>query len=90
MPNDDKPRRTDDVAIAELVVEFKEFRDRYERDQRTTMEWRDAHWLAIDANTKLLNDIAPNYRRGILVISTIFVGVIAYIVKALLEHFKWQ
>lgn len=91
MPSDDKfPRRIDDLAVAELVVEFREFLARYDRDQKTTTDWRDAHWLAIDANTKLLNEIAPNYRRGILVVSTIFVGTIAYVLKAVLEHFKWQ
>lgn len=86
----DDSRRKDDIAIAELVVQFKDFMDRYERDWKYTQEWREAHWKVIDDNSKLLNEIAPNYRRGILVVSTIFVGTIAYVLKAVLGHFKWQ
>lgn len=98
---DNSPRRSDDVAMAELIVKFQDFTERYERDREDdkkrqnaewqhTQEWRAAHWTKIDENSKLLNEIAPNYRRGILVISTIFVGTIAYVLKALLGHFKWQ
>lgn len=84
------PRRSDDIAIAELVVKLQDFVERYERDWQHTQEWRAAHWKVIDDNSKLLNEIAPNYRRGILVVSTIFVGTIAYVLKALLGHFTWK
>lgn len=87
---DNSPRRSDDIAIAELVVQFKDFIERYERDWEHTQEWREAHWKVIDDNSKILNEIAPNYRRGILVVSTIVLGTVAYAVKSLLNHFKWQ
>lgn len=88
--NQGEGRRQDDIVLAELCIQFKDFLDRYERDWRHTKEWRDAHWRIMDEHSKLLNEIAPNYRRGILVISTIFVGAIAFVVKAILSHFKWS
>lgn len=87
---DNEPRRQADIAIAELTVMLREHIERYERELNQTNDWRMESFRIQAEHTALLNEIAPNYRRGILVVSTILVVTITYVIKAILSHFKWS
>lgn len=90
MSEEDFPRRRDDLAITELSTQFKDFLDRYERDWKHTQEWRKWHYDELAKQGKLLDEIAPNYRRGMWVISAIILGTLGCIVKAICAHFAWK
>lgn len=46
--------------------------------------------ITMEANTKLLMEIVPNYRRGMWAVTLFIGGVIAWLVKVLCGHIKWN
>lgn len=46
--------------------------------------------ITLAEHTKLLNEIAPNYRRGMVVLSTIVLGSIGCFIKLVWTHIKWN
>ena len=90
MTDREDPRRRDDVSIAVLAQEFHDFIKRYDQDWTHTQAWRKQHDDILKNHGDLLAEIAPNYKRGMLVISAVVLGSIAIAIKAFWNHFHWN
>ena len=84
------PRRKDDVSIAMVALQLDNFIERYDRDLKETKDWRDKYEVIQQQHTNVLNEIAPNFRRGIWVFCLIVVGSIGIIVTKFWNHIAWN
>lgn len=80
--------RKDDLIVERLDQKFTDFLERYERDWKDTQAWRKAHWELLNTHTQLLNEIVPNYRRGLWALTIIVAGSIALAVQSFWKHIK--
>lgn len=80
--------RKDDLILERLDQKFADFLERYERDWHHTQDWRKSHWELLDRHTDLLNEIVPNYRRGLWALTIIVAGSIALAVQSFWKHIK--
>lgn len=80
------PRRRDDEIVTRIDQQFRDFLDRYERDHEETKEWRARYDIIQKDHTDILNEIAPNYKRGMWVLGLITCGSIGIAIKDFWEH----
>lgn len=93
--------RKDDVIVEVLKQQFNDFikydkerwdnyQKKYEQDWKHTQEWRKAHWDVLKNHTDLLNEIVPNYRRGMWVLLIVVSGSIGLLIKRVWEHVRFN
>lgn len=93
--------RKDDIVIEVLAQQFRDFveydkerwkkyDDKYEADQKHTRNWRDTHWEIMQEHSRLLNEIVPNYRRGLWALTIIVAGSIAIGVQSFWNNIRWK
>lgn len=89
---DDKlsPRRSDDIAIAELTIQFRDFIDRYERDTEKAETDRTALLLIITNHDDFIKEIRPMYSRAMIGMGAFILGLIGLAATWLWTHMRWN
>lgn len=89
--------RKDDVIIERLDQMFTDyvkydrerwdnFEKKYEKDWQHTQEWRTAHWVKIEELKTHLDEILPNYRRGMWIFWLSVSGSVGLLLKKAWDH----
>jgi len=83
-------RRANDIQLAIHRQEFKDFRERYERDQLNLSFKMGEIILTIKAHDEFIKDIRPVYAKGMIALGAAALGSIGIGVHWLWNHIRWN
>lgn len=83
-------RRMGDVQLAMHRQEFKDFRERYERDQQNLTLKIGEIIGTIKSHDEFIRDIKPIYAKGMIALGAAALGSIGIGVHWLWNHIRWN
>ena len=81
--------RRNDVAIARLATEFKDFVERYERDVSNSKMQMAEIILTIRSHDEFIKTIKPIYAKGMMALGAAVLGSIGIAVNWIWKHVNW-
>lgn len=90
MGMDDDLRRKQDVQLAILQQEFRDFRFEYEKDIARVQLSHEEMMKVIKSHDDFIRDIRPVYAKGMIAMGAAGLGTIGIAVNWLWRHVGWK
>lgn len=75
--------------MAELIIRFNDFLERYERDVRLSIQYREEILKTIHNHEDFIRDIKPVYAKGMMALGAATLAAIGLGVTWLWNHIRW-
>lgn len=83
-------RRQADPLLIALDQRFRDFLERYERDQEHSQLWRMEFMKRMKEVESFVTEFKPMHKSALLLLTLVIGGTVAYWVKELWSHIKWH
>ena len=81
--------RRNDVAVAQMTTEFKDFVERYERDVSNSQTQMTEILLPIKSHDEFKKSIKPIYAKGMMALGAAVLGSIGIAISWVWKHVNW-
>lgn len=83
-------RRSGDNNVIELKTQFKDFMDRYQRDQSEAQSWRIDTTQRLKVHCDFINEVSPIYKTLCKVLGIVAIASLGIAVAAFWAHITWK